>query len=229
MFLGHYGLAFAARRAAPRTSLGTLTFAAEFLDELWPILLLLGVEQVRIVPGLMTMSPLDFVFYPYSHSLLMAVVWALIIGGLYFAIRRYGRGAWVVALLVVSHWLLDLPMHRPDLPLWPGAGSPKFGWGWWNVVAVTYAIEFTIYAAGVSAYARATRPRDWIGRWGFWGYVLLLAGIYIASNGPPPASERALALSALGIWVFVPLAWWVDKHRYYTGRVDIPIEHLTGH
>jgi hypothetical protein len=104
MFLGHYGLAFAARRAAPRTSLGTLTFAAEFLDELWPILLLLGVEQVRIVPGLMTMSPLDFVFYPYSHSLLMAVVWALIIGGLYFAIRRYGRGAWVVALLVVSHW-----------------------------------------------------------------------------------------------------------------------------
>ncbi|HET7613532.1 MAG TPA: hypothetical protein VFK26_06365 [Gemmatimonadaceae bacterium] len=228
MFLGHYGLAFAARRAAPRTSLGTLTFAAEFLDELWPILLLLGVEQVRIVPGLMTMSPLDFVFYPYSHSLLMAVVWAVVIGGIYFAIRRYGRGGWIVGLLVLSHWLLDLPMHRADLPLWFGDSSPKLGWGVWNSLIATYLIEFGIFAVGVYAYARVTRARDRIGSWGLWTYVILLAAVYIGSNGPPPASERALALSALGIWVFVPLAWWVDKHRYYTGRVDIPIEHLTG-
>ena len=75
MFLGHYGVAFAAKRAAPRTSLGALAFAAQFLDELWPILLLLGVEKVKIVPGLMAASPLDFTHYPYSHSLLMAIVW----------------------------------------------------------------------------------------------------------------------------------------------------------
>src|SRR5439155_10413735 len=135
MFLGHYGIAFAVKRAAPRTSLGMLTFAAQFLDELWPILLLLGIEQVRIAPWLIRRSsstipserhaisttPLDFVYYPFSHSLLMAIVWGILIGGAYFLLRRYGRGAWVLGLLVVSHWFLDLPMHRGDLPLCPGA------------------------------------------------------------------------------------------------------------
>jgi len=233
MFLGHYGIALAAKRAAPRTSLGALTFAAEFLDELWPILLLLGIEQVRIAPWLIThtsstfpsgrhttsATPLDFVYYPFSHSLLMALVWGALIGVVYLAVRRYPRGAWVVGLLVVSHWFLDLPMHRPDLPLWPGASSPKFGLGAWNSLALTYIIEFTIYAAGFSMYARATRPRDRIGSWGLWAYVAVLAIIYITSNGPPPPSVRALAWTTLGVWLFVPWAWWVDKHRYYIGRI----------
>jgi membrane-bound metal-dependent hydrolase YbcI (DUF457 family) len=213
MFLGHYGLAFAAKRVAPRTSLGALTFAAQFLDELWPILLLLGIEQVRIVPGLMTTSPLDFVYYPYSHSLLMAIVWGAIIGVVYYLLRRYGRGAWVMTALVASHWLLDLPMHRPDLPLWPGASSPKVGWGLWNFAAITYLIEFAIYAAGISLYRIATRARDRIGSWGFWIYALVLPVLYVMSNGAPPPNERVLAWSALGIWLFVPWAWWVDKHR----------------
>jgi hypothetical protein len=227
MFLGHYGVAFAAKGVAPRTSLGALTFAAQFLDELWPILLLLGVEQARIVPGLMTMSPLDFTYYPFSHSLLMAIVWGLLIGGVYFLLRRYGRGAWVMGLLVVSHWFLDVPVHRPDLPLWPGASSPKVGWGLWNSVILTYVIEFTIYAAGVSMYVRATRARDRVGNWGLWVYVALLAILYVASNGPPPPGVSALAWTTLGIWLFVPWAWWIDKHRYYVGRIDVPITHLT--
>lgn len=213
MFLGHYGVAFAAKRIAPRTSLGWLVFAGEFLDELWPILLLLGVEQVRIVPGLMAASPLDFVSYPWSHSLLMAIVWGAVIGALYFALRKYGRGAWVLALLVVSHWVLDLPMHRKDLPLWPGEGSPKYGWGLWGSLAATYIIEFTIFLAGVSAYTRATRPLDRVGRWGWWIYATLLAVLFLASNGSPPPSITALAWTALGIWLFVPFAWWIDKHR----------------
>jgi hypothetical protein len=212
LFLGHYGLAFAAKRAAPRTSLGALTFATEFLDELWPILLLAGVEQVRIVPGLMAMSPLDFVYYPYSHSLVMAVVWGVVIGGAYFTIRRYGRGAWVLGILVVSHWFLDVPMHARDLPLWPGA-SPKVGWGWWNSVAITYWFELVIFLAGLVAYLRATRARDRIGRWGLWAYALVLLAAYFGSNGPPPPSVRALAWSTLAIWLFVPWAWWVDNHR----------------
>jgi hypothetical protein len=213
MFLGHYGVAFAAKRAAPRTSLGALTFAAQFLDELWPILLLLGVEQVRIVPGLMAANPLDFVYYPYSHSLLMALVWGILIGGGYFLLRRYGRGAWIMGVLVVSHWFLDLPMHRPDLPLLPGASSPKVGWGLWNSIPATYVIEFAIYAIGIALYLRATRARDRIGSWGLWAYILVLAILYVMSNGSPPPSERALAWTALGIWLFVPWAWWVDKHR----------------
>jgi hypothetical protein len=213
MFLGHYGLAFAAKRAAPRASLGALTFAAQFLDEVWPILLLLGIEQVRIVPGLMAASPLDFVYYPVSHSLLMAVVWGALVGEVYYLLRRYGRGAWVMAILVISHWFLDLVVHRPDLPLWPGPNTPKLGWGVWNSVAGTYAIELAIYAIGISIYLRATRAVDKIGSWGLWAYIIVLALIYVSSNGSPPPSERALAWTALGIWLFVPWAWWVDKHR----------------
>ncbi|MDQ6690832.1 MAG: hypothetical protein M3Z18_10020 [Gemmatimonadota bacterium] len=203
MFLGHYGLAFAAKRAAPRTSLGALAFAAQFLDELWPILLLLGVEQVRIVPGLMATSPLDFVSYPYSHSLAMAVMWGALIGGVYYLLRRYGRGTWVIAILVVSHWFLDLVVHRPDLPLWPGPNSSKFGLGLWNSVAATYVIEFAIFGIGIAIYLRATRARDRIGSWGLWAYILVLAVIYLASGSPPP-SEKALAGTALGLWLFVP-------------------------
>ena len=214
MFLGHYGLAFAAKRVAPRTSLGALTFAAEFLDELWPILLLLGVEQVKIVPGYMATSPLVFTSYPYSHSLLMAIVYGGVIGGVYFMLRRYGRGAWVLGLLVVSHWFLDLPMHAQDLPLWPGASSPKFGWGWWKSFAITYLLELGIYVVGIALYVRATRARDRIGTWGLWLYVLVLAASFFgASFGPPPPSARALAWSTMAIWLFVPWAWWIDKHR----------------
>jgi membrane-bound metal-dependent hydrolase YbcI (DUF457 family) len=227
MFLGHYGVAFAAKRVAPRTSLGALTLAAQFLDELWPILLLLGVEQVRIAPWLirrqsstfpservpLSMTPLDFIHYPYSHSLLMAIVWGVLIGFSYYLLRRYRRGALVMAALVVSHWFLDLPVHRPDLPLWPGANSPEFGLGLWNHIAATYVIEFGIYAIGIGIYLRTTRALDKIGSWGLWAYIIVLALIYISSNGAPPPSERALAWTALGIWLFVPWSWWVDKHR----------------
>jgi hypothetical protein len=213
MFLGHYGLAFAAKQAAPRTSLGALTFAAQFLDELWPILLLLGVEHVRIVPGLMATSPLDFTYYPFSHSLMMAIVWGAVVGGICYLLKRYGRGARVMAILVVSHWFLDLVVHRPDLPLWPGANAPSFGWGLWNSVAATYVIELAIYGIGIVLYLRATRALDKIGSWGLWAYIIVLALIYVASNGSPPPSERALAWTALGIWLFVPWSWWVDKHR----------------
>jgi membrane-bound metal-dependent hydrolase YbcI (DUF457 family) len=217
MFLGHYGIAFAAKRAAPRTSLGALTFAAEFLDELWPILLLGGLEHVRIVPGLMAASPLEFTSYPYSHSLLMAIVWAALIGAIYFASRRYGRGAWILALLVISHWILDLPMHAKDLPITPWSDT-KLGWGLWNSLPATYIIEFAIYAIGIAIYLRATRARDKIGVWGLWVYIAVLAAIFLSGNTTPPPSEHALALTTLFIWLFVPWAYWVDKHRYSVVR-----------
>jgi hypothetical protein len=212
MFLGHYGIAFAAKRHAPRASLGALTFAAQFLDELWPILLLLGVEQVRIVPGLMAMSPLDFTYYPFSHSLVMAVAWGILVGGAYFLLRRYGRGAWVMAVLVVSHWFLDLPMHREDLPLWPG-DIRRFGFGLWNSVPLTMLVESAIYLIGIAIYLNVTRAKDRIGSWGFWIYATALAVVFLAASGPPPPNERALALTTLGIWLFVPWAWWIDRHR----------------
>lgn len=219
MFLGHYGVALAAKRGAPSTSLGALTFAAQFLDELWPILLLVGLEEVKIVPGLMAASPLDFTYYPISHSLLMAVTWGILIGGLYFALRRYAQGAWVMAALVVSHWFLDVPMHRPDLPL--GGGSTKVGWGFWNSVPATYVIEFGIFAIGIAIYLRATRAMDRVGSWGLWSYIVLLAVLFVASGSAPPPNERTLAWSALGIWLFVPWAYWVDAHRMPVAVIDV--------
>jgi hypothetical protein len=218
MFLGHYGVAFAARRAAPRASLGTTIFAAQFLDELWPVLLLAGVERVRIVPGLMAASALDFVSYPVSHSLLTAVGWGVLIGAIYFAVRRYRRGAWVVGAAVVSHWLLDAPMHRPDLPLWPGSRT-LVGFGLWNSVPATAVIELALFTLGLALYLRGTRARDRIGSWGLWAMVGLLAVFFVgALIGAPPPSERALAVTTLGLWLFVPWGWWVDRHRAPVAR-----------
>jgi membrane-bound metal-dependent hydrolase YbcI (DUF457 family) len=213
MFLGHYGVAFAARRLAPRASLGTFVLGAQFLDELWPVLLLAGLEHVRIVPGLMAASSFDFVHYPISHSLLTAAGWALLVGGIYYAGRRYGRGAWIVGVAVLSHWLLDLPMHRPDLPLWPGS-STKVGLELWNSVPATIAIEFVLFALGLAFYVRATRARDRVGSWGLWAMVAVLVLFFLGGIfGSPPPSERALAIGALGLWLFVPWGYWVDRHR----------------
>jgi hypothetical protein len=213
MFLGHYGVAFAAKRAAPRTSLGTLTFAAQLLDELWPIFLLLGLERVRIAPGLMAANSLDFVHYPISHSLVTAIGWAVVAGIVYHAVRRYGRGAWVVGAAVLSHWLLDVPMHRPDLPLWPGS-SILVGAGLWNSVPATLVIEGALLAIGLAIYLRTTRARDRVGSWGLWAMVAVLVLIYLGTLfGAPPPSERALAVTTLGLWLFVPWSYWVDRHR----------------
>jgi hypothetical protein len=213
MFLGHYAVALGAKRAAPGTSLGTLFLAVQFLDLLWPILLLAGLERVRIAPGLMAANSLDFVHYPISHSLLAAAGWALLLGIGYYAVRRYAAGAWVVGAAVLSHWFLDLPMHRPDLPLWPD--SPvRVGGGLWDSVPLTLAIEFGLLTLGLVLYLRATTPRDRIGSWGLWTMVALLALFFLGGTlGPPPPSESALAVGGLALWLFVPWAYWVDRHR----------------
>ena len=203
----------AAKRAAPRTSLGTLILAAQLLDELWPILLLAGVERVRVVPGLMAANPLDFVYYPISHSLLAALGWGVLLGLVYFARRRYRLGAWVVGAAVVSHWVLDAVVHRPDLPLWPG--SPvRVGAGLWSSVAATITIELGLLALGLLVYLRTTRARDRVGSWGLGAMIVVLVLVFLSGfAGPPPADARTLALSALGLWLFVPWGYWVDRHR----------------
>ena len=213
MLLGHYGVALGLKRAAPRTSLGTLIFAAQFLDEIWPIFLLLGIERVHIVPGSMAANPLSFDYYPYSHSLFMAVLWAVGIGLVYFLARRYRVGAWVVGLAVLSHWFLDAPMHRPDLPLWPGSHL-LIGAGLWRSVAATVVIEAVVFVGGMVIYVRTTRARDAIGKWGLWAMSVVLALIFVGGfAGSPPPSERALAVTTLGLWLFIPWGWWVDRHR----------------
>ena len=224
MILGHYGLAFAAKRVAPRTSLGTFALAAQLLDEMWPILVLMGVERVRVAPGLMAANPLDFEYYPYSHSLAGAIVWGLLLGGIYYALRHDRRSAGVVGLLVLSHWILDLPMHRPDLPLWPGSAT-RVGLGAWRSIPLTIVLELAVFGFGLLVYLRTTRARDRIGSWALWTMVTLLVLIFVSGfTSAPPPNGRAVALGALGLWLFVPLGYWIDRHRELTERGTAPRE-----
>lgn len=212
MFIGHFGLAMAAKKVAPRPSLGTLVLAAQLVDGLWPIFLLLGWEEVSIVPGITAVTPLDFRWYPYTHSLLAVVAWGALLSITYYAFRRDASGARWLAALVVSHWILDLIAHRPDLPLWPG--GPRVGFGLWNSVPATLVAEFALFLLGASIYASVTRARD---RWGtvlLWSFVVVLAGLYLSAVfGPPPPSVQVLAMSGLLGWLFVAWGYWIDRHR----------------
>jgi hypothetical protein len=214
MFLGHFGLGFGAKKAAPTISLGTLFLASQFADLLWPSMVLLGIERVEILPGATTMTPLDFVSYPYSHSLLALSLWGIAFGALYMWIRRARATAAVtIALLVVSHWVLDYVTHRPDLPLTIN-GPEHLGLGLWWSVPGTLIVELTIFAAGLALYLRQTTPRDRIGSIGLWSLVAFLIVIYLASAfGPPPPSPAAVAWSAEAMWLIVAWGYWVDRHR----------------
>ena len=212
MFLGHFGLAFAAKKVAPRPSLGTLVLAAQLADGIWPVLLLLGIEQVRIAPGITAATPLEFVSYPYSHSLVADVIWAVALASAYWLLRRDNRGALWIAALVVSHWILDALSHRPDVPTWPG--GPLIGAGLWYSLLLTLVAEFGLFGAGVWTYASATRARDRLGAVLLWTFAVTLALLYLgAVFGPPPPSEKALAISSLAGWLFVAWAYWIDRHR----------------
>jgi len=213
MFLGHFGLGLAAKRASPGTSLGTLWMAAQFLDLIWPIFLLLGIERVEIDPGNTVVTPLDFVSYPLSHSLLGAAGWAFLFAGLYWLLRRKGVGTLVVLLLVLSHWFLDAIVHRPDLPLYPGS-SRMIGFGLWNSRSATLLVEGVLFFWGLAMYRRATRPRDAIGTYAFRTLIIFLVLIYLMNLlGPPPPDSHMLALMALAQWLIILWAYWVDRHR----------------
>jgi len=213
MFIGHYGVAFAAKKVAPRTSLGTLIFAAQFLDFLWPVLLLLGVEHAEIAPGITKVSPLNFTDYPISHSLLMALIWSALVGGIWFAVRRAGRTAWVIGICVLSHWVLDFVTHRPDLPLWPGSGI-RVGLGLWNSWSAAMFVEAIIFGGGIWLYLRSTRAKDRIGRYVLWALVGFLFIGWVSSllAGPPP-NMTSLAWGGLAMMFTVPWGWWADGRR----------------
>ena len=115
MFIGHIAVALAAKRAAPKTSLGTLLIGAQFLDLLWPVLLLLGVEHFRISVGDTAVTPFDFYDYPISHSFVMSIVWSILLGGVYYFVKKDLKSAVILGQCVFSHWVLDFLSHRPDL------------------------------------------------------------------------------------------------------------------
>jgi LexA-binding, inner membrane-associated putative hydrolase len=220
MFLGHYAIGFGGRGrrpGRPGPSLGTWFLAVQWLDLVWPVFVVSGIEHLRLSSSRDPFLRLEFTDYPWSHSLLAAVAWAALFGAAYAWRTRDRRGALWFGAAVVSHWVLDLIVHVPDLPLYPG-GSLKLGFGLWRSVPWTLAWEGTLITTALIWYVRRTRARDRTGRWALWGLVAFLAAAYVASVvGPPPPSEMTVAQSALLLWALAPWAYWIDRHRATVG------------
>lgn len=213
MFIGHFGIGFAAKRVDRRPSLGTLFLAAQFIDLLWPVFLLIGLEKVIIEPGNTAFTPLDFTYYPFSHGLLGVLIWSLLFGIVYFLIKKNIKTSILLGCLVLSHWLLDLITHRPDLPLITGA-NPKVGLGLWNSVVLTIMVEGFIFLAGVYLYQKTTRAENKKGSIGLWSLVIFLGIIYLLNVfGSPPPSSNAIAIVGLFQWLIVIWAYWIDRNR----------------
>lgn len=220
MFLGHYAVGLASKKLAPRAPLGVLIAAPILLDLLWPVFLLVGWEHVAVDPNSNPFLRFVFLWYPISHGLIAVVGWATLFASVYLALTRYVAGAIVIWLAVISHWVLDYVVHRPDLPLY--AGSRLFGLGLWNHRFVTIAIEVAMFAIAVWIYQRETKAKDKIGAYFFWGFVVFLVGFYaLAAFGPPPpTSKKAIALGGLSGLLLIIWAWWFDDHR--EARADNP-------
>jgi hypothetical protein len=211
MFVGHYSVSFAAKRLAPSLPIGLLFIAVQLLDVGWSLLVLLGVEKVRIVPGITASNPFDLYYMPYTHGLLAALLWSA--GGA-LLYRLFSPGAsrkvlLILGLAVFSHWVLDFIVHRPDLPLYDDAA--KVGLGLWNHPAIAFSLETALLFGGMALYIRAAAPRP-IPTIVF-GLVMLAIQAYVFF-GPPPVSPAAAALTALGSYVVFALVMaYLDRRR----------------
>lgn len=219
MFIGHYAVGFASKRLAPKTSLAWFLAGATLLDLLFPLFVILGWEHARFVSAPTVFLRISLDDYPWTHSLLMAGVWSVAFGLLCWAVTRARGAALVAGAAVFSHWILDFITHSPDMPLLPG-GSARVGLGLWYSAAGTIAVEGLMFVAGVWLYASATRARDGVGRWALWGFVVLLALMYVGdllSPAPPNTTAFALVGLVLG-WALVLWAAWIDRHRTVKGE-----------
>ena len=202
MFVGHYGVSFAAKKAEPAVPLWVLFIAVQFLDVLWSLFILLGIEKVRIVPGITASNPLDLYYMPYTHSLAAAIAWSVVAAAVYrvAAPGASKRAASVVGVAVFSHWVLDFVVHRPDLPLYDN--SAKVGLGLWNYPAVALGLEAALLFGGMWLYFRlgAARRTAML----VFGAIMLGIQAYIFF-GPPPASDKAAAFTALVSYVVFAL------------------------
>ena len=216
MFIGHFGVGFAGKKIDKNPSLGTMFLAAQFLDLIWPVFILIGLEKVKIEPGISAANPLDFVYYPFSHSLFIVLIWGFLFGLVYYLVKKNIRSAVVLGLLVLSHWILDFIVHIPDLPIFPWSNF-KVGMGLWNSLVLSVTLEFLIFFGGAYFYISATKTKNKKGTFGLWGLVIFLTLIYIMNIfGSAPPSVEAIGYAGLLQWIFIPWAYWIDRNRTST-------------
>jgi hypothetical protein len=216
MFIGHYGPAFMAKAAVRSIPLWVLFIAAQWVDFLWAGLVIAGVEKVRIIENFFGLSPLDLYFMPFSHGLPSAILLSLVIGGIVAAFMRAHRAAIVLAVAATafSHWLLDLIVHRPDLPLW--LDDMKVGFGLWQFPFVSVPTEIALMLLGVWIYDRAAPSPTRAGTIALWAFGFAMAGLqvqhtFLASH--PAAPEGFAQLSLFGYVLLTVLASGVDYLR----------------
>ncbi len=216
MFLGHYGAAFAAKKWAPKVSLGLLVLAAVWLDLLWSLFLILHWEDVAISPGITKVIPIDFTNYSLSHSLVMAVAWGVVFWMVSLVLTNNQKTSLILGGLVVAHWFLNVITHRPDLSLLPEGNpmTPRWGLGLWNSVPGTIVVELALLSAGIWLYANATKPVGAKGQWFFWSLcAALIASFAALFFMPVPKAPIWVAIEGQVQLVFVVWALWTDDHR----------------
>jgi hypothetical protein len=213
MFVGHYGVSFAARSLDRHVPLWVWFVAVQWLDVIWSVLVLSGVEKLRIVPGFTEANDLDLYYMPYTHGLPGSIALSLALGATVALFTRGNRAMTMVLVAAASfsHWILDLIVHVSDLPLY--GNSDKVGFGLWRHVFLSFPLELIVLAIGAWLYARSTTLQDAQARWPVWGFVVLLAIVQgLANFGPPPGSTTAMAIGALASYaVLALLAAWVER------------------
>ena len=215
MFVGHYGPSYAIKAAQPAIPLWLLFIAVQLVDVAWSVLILLGIEKARIVPGITASNPFDLYYMPYTHSFVAAILWSVAAGWLcnvLLGLRKWSAAVWIGAA-VFSHWVLDWVVHRPDLPLYDD--TVKVGLGIWNYPMIALILETLLLFGGMFIYMRRTTAVNVLGRIGPPGFGVLMIVIqtYIFF-GPPPASPGELAVTAIASYiVFAVVIWWLDCQR----------------
>ena len=213
MFIGHFGLGLAAKKIDSRPSLGTLFLASQFVDLLWPLLVLFGLEWLVIDPGNTVVVPLSFEHYPISHSLFGVLIWSILFALIYFLMRKEWKTALILGGLVLSHWILDFFTHRPDLQIVPWSEF-RVGLGLWNSLWGTVIIEGLIFAGGAWLYLSVTKALNKKGTIGIWAFLVFVVIIYIMNTfGPPPPSVEVIPYVGLSQWLLIAWAYWIDKNR----------------
>ena len=219
MFIGHFALGLASKKSPNPPSLAMMFIAVQFLDLIWPIFVLLGLESFQIDEGNTKITPIDFSNYPYSHSLMTALIWSLLFGLVYFTATKNRKNAWLLGGLVFSHWILDLMVHRPDLPLTP-FGSTKVGLGLWNHPAWVIVLEVGLFLAGLYFYLTARQRIRKVVFWSLIGFLLIIYAVNLL--GPAPPNEEAVTWSANLMWIFILWAWWAEKKTKPGGGSENP-------